>query len=232
MTQNPQYPQFPQVTQAPAVQQYQGQPVQQPALSPYQQPAPVPPPQFAQSGPQMPFMPSFQGLGNAPIFERGNPLDPGTFDLQIERIIAKRTNQKGDALIAEFVILNNYGHPKHRIGDKVSWFQKLIDPNIAFPAIKAFLVAALGKDIRTQKDEIDAVISPNLERILQEAIAAGLTPGAGLNGSRIHVVTFQKLTKPRPVQTPQGLMMQEGVFTVHQWEPYRQAPVQAPSPGQ
>lgn len=167
----------------------------------------------------------FPGLNNAPVFEKGNPLKPGTFDLEVVQVISKKTNKIGDALIVEFKILNNYGHPDHKIGDKVSWFQKLIDTNVAFPAIKAFLIATLGYDYRNQKAEVDAKIAPNLEGLLIEAIQAGNTPGKGLNGSKVHVSTFHKETKPKPVvvQTPQGpqTQMQSGTFTVHDWSLYK-----------
>lgn len=167
---------------------------------------------------------NFPGLNNAPVFEKGNPLKPGTFDLEITQVVSKKTQKKGDALIVEFVILNSYGHPEHKAGDKVSWFQKLVDTNIAYPAIKAFLIATLGYDYRNQKAEVDAKIAPNLEGILTEAIAAGNTKQKGLNGFRVHVSTFHKETQPKPVQTPEGVKMQTGQFTVHDWSPFKAQP--------
>lgn len=151
-------------------------------------------------------IPSFTGLNNAPIFERGNPLKPGTFDLRIERVIAKQTFNKGPALIVEFSILNAYGHPDHRAGDKVGWFQKLIDPSVALPSIKAFLVAALGYDYKKNKAEVEEKIAPQLEAILAEAITKG-----ALVGTTVHVTTFQRKTKAGTD------------FTVHEWEPAKAA---------
>lgn len=166
-------------------------------------------------------MPSFTGLNNAPVFERGNPrspLKPGTFDLEITQVIAKKTQKVGDALIVEFTIINNYGHPDHKVGDKVSWFQKLIDANVALPAIKGFLVAALGYDYRNQKADVESKVAPKLEGILLEAIQAGNAAGKGLNGQKIHVSTFQKATKPKAPGAP------EGTFTVHDWQPFKASP--------
>ncbi len=152
----------------------------------------------------VPFVPNFSGLNNAPVFEKGNPLKPGTFDLQITRVIAKQTFNKGPALIVEFEILNAYGHPDHRAGDKVGWYQGLIDPSVALPSIKSFMIAALGYDYKTQKKEVDEKIAPELEGLLTEAINNG-----SLNKEKIHVTTFQKKTK-------------KGTdFTVHEWAPFK-----------
>ncbi len=149
---------------------------------------------------------SFPGLNNAPIFDKGNFMDPGTYDLEITNIIAKRTHAKGDAFIVEFKVLNAYGHPKHRAGDKVSYFQKLIDPSVALPAIKAFLVAALGYDWKTQRTEVEEKVAPQLEQILNEAITKG-----ALNGTKVHDSVFQKKTKAGKD------------FSVHDWTPYKEA---------
>lgn len=162
-------------------------------------------------------IPSFAGLNNAPVFERGNPLKPGTFDLKIERVIAKRTFAKGDALIVEFTILNANGHPEHRAGDKVGWFQGLTNSSVALPSIKAFLVAALGYNYKLQKAEVEEKVAPNLEGILAEAIN-----NKGLDGKTIHVTTFQRPTKKQVGTDPQGQPV-FGVFTVHEWEPSKPA---------
>jgi hypothetical protein len=152
----------------------------------------------------------FSGLEKAQIFEKGNPLPEGAFDLEVTRVLSKRT-RKGDAFIVEFKVLDAYGNPKVNIGEKRTWFQKLTDTDIAFPSIKEFVVATLGLDKTQEADKktIDTEVGPQLKGIVDTAVDAGSKPDAGLNGSKVHVNTFKKKTQ------------KDTDFTVHDWSPYK-----------
>lgn len=146
----------------------------------------------------------FEGLRNAPVFERGAFLGVGVYDLTIERCLVKATRKSGDAFIVEFNITKSEGPGANPVGSKASWFQKLADKNIAFGAIKEFLYAALGYDYAKDKEKIAAEVDPKIEELMSEAVAPEKN---ALKGVRVRCQVNMKKT-------------QKGAdFSMHTWSP-------------
>ncbi len=155
----------------------------------------------------------FSKLAAANISERGNYIKPGTYDLKIKNVSIIRTRGKGDAFIVHFVVAQNYGSENHKVGEEVDWYRSLLDTDYAAPEMKAFFVAALGYDYKTQKKEVDEKISPQLQ-----ALAKNATEEGGLNGELIHCSAFETLAKAlKPGQT------ELAKYTKLTWAPYKGA---------
>ena len=98
----------------------------------------------------------FDGLGEAPIFGRGNYMNPGSYDVQIQRVFPLDTRASGLATIAELDIKSATYRPQEDPQGKGrtwqptpantqgTWFQSMQDKNVALPALKQFLIACLG----------------------------------------------------------------------------------------
>lgn len=101
----------------------------------------------------------FDGLQEAETFERGAFLQPGYHSLQLVRCLAKNTRKSGVGFIAEFEVLAST-NPNHVPGSKATWFQKMLDKNVAFPALKSFLIGVLG--LRSDDPALADVRFPDL----------------------------------------------------------------------
>lgn len=113
-------------------------------------------------------MSMWSGIGNAEIFERGKfVVDGFRGKLSVKRTIVKQTRKSGIAFIAEFEVLES-NKLEHQVGSKVTWFQKMTDPSVAFPAIKGFAAVCAGIDT-SNKEMIEKEVSPNLEQIMDIA---------------------------------------------------------------
>ena len=149
----------------------------------------------------------WDGIEDAELFERGVYLKPGFIGtVEVERTIVKRTRAIGDAFIVEMRVIET-NMPKdedHPVGQKVSWFQKLADKDIAFPAIKAWAAACAGYKM-SQKDEIDEDVSPVLKDMME--LATDKPDANDFIGIRLHVETVQIKTKNNKD------------FTRHNWDP-------------
>lgn len=148
---------------------------------------------------------SFDGIENAEIFERGSYLPPGgTFWLKVNKILTKDTQQSGPAFIVEFTVLKST-HPDVRAGVRKTFFQKLTDKNVAFPAILEFMAALLGVD-KAEKEEFES-FKGNIKKILNQATNfEGSDEDHPLHGETVKVTTWSKETK------------KGNDFTVHDWE--------------
>jgi hypothetical protein len=117
----------------------------------------------------------FKGLGDADIFQRGKFFQPD-FDgiVIIRKTILKNTRAKGLAFIVEFEVKTSNLVDKHPVGSKGSWFQKLQDTTVAFPAIRAWAAACAGYETN-QIAEInadEALRSPVLDELVNDAVSS------------------------------------------------------------
>ena len=145
------------------------------------------------------------GLKDAQTFERGTFLKPGSYTLRIVNGLTKNTIKSGEAFIIEFEVLETTDPVNHPVSSKCSWFQKLSNVPVAFGAIKEFLAAVYGYDLRTMKPRFDAEMGPQIE-----AIAAAATDGRNFLAGQIV-----------KVQTEQTKTQKQQDFTRHTWSPYQ-----------
>lgn len=146
----------------------------------------------------------FKGINEAEIFERGMYFSAG-FDgiVQVEKVIVKRTRASGDAFIVEYRVIEG-GNDRDPNRAKRSWFQKLIDTDIAYPAIKAWAAACAGYE-PSERDAIEKEVAPQLENALD---AATESPADNdFTGCYLHLVTTMVMTK------------NDREFTRHDWYP-------------
>lgn len=148
----------------------------------------------------------FDGIEDADIFERGKYLNPGfEYGLEVQKILVKDTRKSGKAFIVEFKVLES-NDPDTKVGVKRTWFQKMIDKDIAFPAIKEFMAALLGYAPQDKErwDRFNKLISPTLKAAIKEYENIEDSP---LFGTTVWVETSSKLTKEKQQD-----------FTVHDWK--------------
>lgn len=157
----------------------------------------------------------FEGLGETELYEKGVYLSPGgVYELEVVRILLKETRRSGLGFIVEFKVVSATGEggSNHAPGSKATWFQKMTDKDIAFPAIKQFFVGLM--DIDMNDDEQKEQFNGEIEDILEEATSwapDGDDDAHPLAGERVSCSTYTKLTK-KNVE-----------FTVHNWEPSKEA---------
>lgn len=151
----------------------------------------------------------FDGLAETELYEKGVYLAPGgRYKLEIVRILTKETRRSGLGFIVEFKVLEagGAGGEKHAPGSKATWFQKMVDKDIAFPAIKQFFVALL--DIDMNDPEAKEQFDRQVEEIVDEASSwepVNSEDTHPLAGECIYCETYSKLTKKNVD------------FTVHNW---------------
>lgn len=168
----------------------------------------------------------FDGINEAELFERGRYLPPGFRGvLEVKRTIAKETVRSGIGFIVEFEVVRvdrpgqgyNDGDaannvPRHELapvvrGEKRTWFQKMTDLNVAFPAIKAWAAAIAGYEMH-EKEAIDAEVAPELEGAMNRATE---------NPSDNDFVGCLVKLETEATKTGKGLD-----FTHHNWAPYEE----------
>jgi hypothetical protein len=145
------------------------------------------------------------GLKDAQTFDRGTFLKPGSYTLKITNCLTKNTVKSGEAFIVEFEVLETTDPVNHAVGTKASWFQKLANVPVAFGAIKEFLAAVYGYDLRTMKARFEAEMGPQIE-----AYAAAASDGRNFLAGQIV-----------KVQTEQTKTQKQVDFTRHNWTPYQ-----------
>lgn len=130
----------------------------------------------------------FDGINNAPTWEKGRKLPDGSDNLiRIERcLLQKSQQQKGaDIFIVEFVVEESN---KAEVGGRYSWTQFMTDQNVAFPALKGFVLAIFG--VNKERDPIQyAAVEKQVDTVLEAAVSAGY-----LNGQKVRVQANQKRT--------------------------------------
>jgi len=154
----------------------------------------------------------FDGLGDTELFDKGVYLTAGgSYELEVVKILVKDTRKSGLGFIVEFKVVSVDGDAaegQHAPGSKATWFQKLQDKDISFPAIKEFFLALLDVD-RNNPTEYEE-FNNSIEELLEEATSWEPDPEDPesehpLAGQRVDVDTYSKLTK-KNVE-----------FTVHNW---------------
>lgn len=154
----------------------------------------------------------FSGIGETELFEKGVYLTPGgSYELEVLKILVKDTRKSGLGFIVEFKVISAEGsgaEEQHAPGSRATWFQKLQDKDIAWPAIKEFFMGLL--DVNRNNPTEYEEFSNSLEELVEEATAWEPDPEDPeskhpLCGERVHVDTHSKLTK-KNVE-----------FTVHNW---------------
>jgi hypothetical protein len=133
------------------------------------------------------------GIGSAEIFERGRYFTAGFKGLVlIKRTIVRDTRGKGMAFICEMEVVTTNMPAEHPIGSKGTWFQKLVDRDIAFPAIAAWAAACAGYEPH-QREAIKADVMPLLQDLMKEATDS---PDANtFTGTTLLLETVQVTTK-------------------------------------
>lgn len=146
----------------------------------------------------------FAGLREAKTFQKGVYfLQDCKYKLKIKKTHVIETQDKGDAFIAEFEVLE-CSDPRHVPGFEVSWYQGLVNKNVAFGQLKLFFYACMGADPNNSKDagkiqEIDAEI----EDAMKEAVETN-----SLEGTVLFCQTKKAITKKNRVE-----------ITEHLWSP-------------
>lgn len=165
----------------------------------------------------------FSGLGSAPVFERGTFMNPGIYDVQIGKCIAKDSENSGFGLIVEFDILTSLYKPQQDPANQGrtwqpqpantmgTWWQGLTDKKVGNPAIKAFVRAVLGlKSDNPLCWELDQII-PNTRPQLCVIENLMLMATGELNvfaGLLVHLECTMILTQKKKED-----------FTVYNWTP-------------
>lgn len=109
------------------------------------------------------------GIGNAEIFERGNYMKPNFVGvIRIKATRLKNTQKSGLGFICEMEVLESNMPAVHPIGSKTTWFQKMIDKNVAFPAVAAWAAACMGMD-PNDKEGVKSQVLPILEQVMEIA---------------------------------------------------------------
>jgi len=155
----------------------------------------------------------FDGIDNAEVFERGRYFPPGFRGVvEVKRTISKETVKSGIGFIVEFEIVrvDRPGKPDHElspvvVGEKRTWFQKMSDKTVAFPAVLAWAAGVAGYAAH-EKDAIESEVASGLGAVLNHA-----TDNPADNdfvGARVIVETSHKLTRNKTD------------FTVHEWIPF------------
>ena len=142
---------------------------------------------------------SFKGLNSAKMTDRGIPLPEGDYLLEIERVVAIETQEKGDAFIANFRVLEAAHPDKVQEASRVkagatghNWYQKIL-PGLkretSLGAIKAFCLAVLG----VPKDNKEAVDAASAE--LEESMDSVTGPEQSFKGCKVRCNVVQITTK-------------------------------------
>lgn len=147
----------------------------------------------------------FNGIENAEIFERGKYL-AGGFNgvVECQRTLTKETIKSGIGFIVEFKIIETNLPEEHAVGSRATWFQKMGDKTVAFPAVKAWASAMAGYHPH-QKQEIENEVAPHLSETL--AAATENETDNVFTGVAVRVSTETVITR------------NGREFTRHQWAP-------------
>jgi len=162
----------------------------------------------------------WNGIGSAPIFERGTYFNPGRYKLKLLRCLSKETQKSGTAFIAEFEVMES-DNPAHQIGSKATFFVKMgsvQDKQVGFSNILEMMAAILGFDVKNAAhvSQIDREVRPTLAAMM----TALETQGTGVLQGREFVSVECRVTLTR----------QQREFTLHTWSPWRPTQDWRPTP--
>lgn len=157
-------------------------------------------------------MSDWKNIGKAKIFGSSGKYFPpdGEFRLRAVKSFSKETRKSGDAFIVDFEVLES-DHDDVKVGQTYNWYQSTQDPDVAFPAIKQFVMTLFCVD----EDDADMMeqFEEGLEDLMDEAgdskwekstVDATEHP---FNGRQILLTTYSKITQKNGKE-----------FTVHLWK--------------
>ncbi len=143
----------------------------------------------------------WDGLSKAEVFENGVYLGPGIFDCEIVRCLVKDSQKSGMGFIAELEILQS-SNPEHPAGVKRTWWQGMKNKNVAFGAIKDFMLQIFClPNVKERETDFD----PYLEAFMDRATGAENV----LSGMFVHVECTMIKTREKQLD-----------FTKHDWSPF------------
>lgn len=153
---------------------------------------------------------NWKKIGGAQIFGRGRYLKDGNYKLTILKMYTIETRNKGSAFIVDFNV-NESDNPDIQEGQKRNWYQALKDKDIAFSAIKEFMLAAFSIDQSNEDElkEFEDGLDEMMEEFADEKWKELPDKEHPLHGRPIGVSCFTKQTKEKGED-----------FTVHTWEPW------------
>lgn len=106
----------------------------------------------------------FDGIDTIVPGNQGNgKLTEGEYLVRVEDVIHTTTENKGDAFIVEYTVLETSDPAKHPIGVKRSWYQPMLHKKIAMEEIVKFMYAALGYDAKRDAERIAKEVTPNIK---------------------------------------------------------------------
>lgn len=131
----------------------------------------------------------FDGINTAPTFEKGKKLpDGGDSLVRIDKVqVIKSQEKKGvDIFVVEYIVEESN---KAEIGGRYSWTQYMDDQNVAWPAIKQFVLAVFSAN-KERDPQHYREIENRVDQICEAACSSGY-----LNGQKVRVTTHSKKTK-------------------------------------
>jgi len=155
----------------------------------------------------------FDGIDQAEVFERGRYLPPEFRGvLEVKRTISKETKRSGIGFIVEFEVVSveRSGKPDHElspviVGQKRTWFQKMSDKTVAFPAVLAWAAGVAGYEAHDKAK-------------IEEEVASGL--GDILNHATDNPADNDFVGALVAVETSQITTRNDREFTRHDWIPH------------
>lgn len=131
----------------------------------------------------------FDGINEAPVFSKGQKLPDGSDSLVVidKCELIKSQQRKGvDIFVVEYIVESSNTAV---VGSRYSWTQYMNDQNVAFPALKQFVLAVFGAN--KEKDPIGyRDIEGKTDAILTAAVSNDY-----LKGQKVRVAVHGKKTK-------------------------------------
>lgn len=126
--------------------------------------------------------------------------------LKVDKIFTYNTRNKGSAFIVDFTVLTS-NMEKVAVGSTHNWFQKMQDEDVAFRAIKEFMLRLLGVDESDEEEmeEFSKSLPDMLDEVADEQWRQKAAEEHPLNGNTIALETWHKETN------------NNRDFTVHKW---------------
>ena len=150
----------------------------------------------------------WDGIEDAETFERGNYVKGGFIGVvEIKKTIVKQTRASGPAFIVEMEVIET-NMEEHPVGQKVTWFQKLTDKDVAFPSVAEWAAAVAGLD-PNNKEVVKTEVSPVLKEAMDHA--TNNPSDNDFIGQKVRLQTDQIKTK------------NDRDFTRYTWQPYEAA---------
>lgn len=146
-------------------------------------------------------------IKDAQVFGRGQYLKPGNYKLRVLKMFTIRTRKKGDAFIVDFEVIES-DNPEIKVGSTRNWYQGLGDEDIAFPAIKEFMLRLFGFEEDEGDEEFEDSLDELLETCADDKWKNEEDEDHPLHGKTIAVECYMK-------ETQKG-----NPFTVHNWSVY------------